>query len=137
MLGAPIRRLSGGSAHSLPAADARGGQPKLLSVVQKFYARAAVEFVGWVSDKAPFKSGDQLLATLQGARDALNLAEGGTTNVHKARSDGFGPPHPRCRRPAGRLPGRRYPSTLHGILIPTARATCTTTWSRNRFQIMD
>jgi len=42
MLGAPIRRLSGGSAHSLPAADARGGQPKPLSVVQKFYARAAV-----------------------------------------------------------------------------------------------
>ena len=22
----------------------------------------------------------------------MNLAEGGTTNVHKARSDGFGPP---------------------------------------------
>ena len=98
MLGAPpIRRLSGGSAHSLPAADARGGQPnyKPLSVVQKFYARAAVICRLGLRQR-PFKSGDQLLATLQVARDALNLAEGGTTNVHKARSDGFNPPDPRC-----------------------------------------
>jgi hypothetical protein len=95
MLGAPIRRLSGASAHSLPAADARGGQPKPLSVVQKFYARAAVICRLGLRQR-PFKSGDQLLATLQVARDALNLAEGGTTNVHKARSDGFNPPDPRC-----------------------------------------